>query len=74
MKLKNLEEVLHKAPFAPFDIHIDGQSIRVDHPDQVLFTHDRSTLVVAPSDNRIHIIELGNIVFLSAHPRRKAAK
>jgi hypothetical protein len=74
MKLKNFEQVLHAAPFLPFDIHIDGKSIRVDHPDQVLFAQDRATVVVAPSDNRFHIIEVERIEFLTTQPRRKAAK
>ena len=65
MKLKNFEQVLHATPFVPFEIHIDGQSVRVDHPDQVLFSHDRSTMVVAPSDNRFHIIEVDRVQFLT---------
>jgi hypothetical protein len=74
MKLKNLEDVLHKAPFVPFGIQIDGRSIHVEHPDQVLFSHDRSTVVVAPGDNRLHIIEVANIEFLSNRLRGRTAK
>lgn len=74
MKLKNIEDVLEKAPFIPFDIHIDGKSLRVEHPDQVLFSRDRATLVIALSDNRFHIVEVERIEFLSVHPRRKVAR
>lgn len=74
MKLKNLEEALHKAPFMPFIIHIDGKEIFVEHPDQVLFSHDRATIVVAPSDNRFHIIETNEIKFLSLARREKSTK
>ncbi len=74
MKRKSFEQILHKAPFEAFDIHIDGKSIRVEHPDQVLFSHDRSTVVLAPRDNRFHIIEMESIKFLTTQPRRKAVK
>jgi hypothetical protein len=74
MKLKNFEQILHKAPFEPFDIHIDSKTIRVEHPDQVLFSHDRGTVVVAPRDNRFHIIEVESIKFPTTQPRRKATK
>ena len=74
MKLKDFEQVLHAAPFLPFGINIDGKSIRVEHPDQVLFSQDRATVVVAPSDNRFHIIAVERIEFLTTPLRRKAAK
>lgn len=74
MKLKNLEEALHKAPFTPFVIHIDGRDISVEHTDQVLFSARRDTVVVAPSDDRLHIIEVDQIKLLTAVPRKKPAK
>jgi hypothetical protein len=74
MKLKSLEDVLQKAPFIPFDIHIDGKTIPVEHSDQVLFVLDRTTIVVAPRDNRFHIIEVDQIKFLAVQGRRKAVK
>jgi len=74
MKLKNFEDVLHRAPFQPFDIHADGKVISVKHPDQVLFAFNRSTIVAAPDDNRFHVIELEHIRMLTAHARRKAVK
>ena len=74
MNLKLLEEALHKAPFTPFIIHIDGKNISVEHTDQVLFTPSRATIVVAPSDERIHIIEVDQIKFLTVLPRKKSAK
>ena len=74
MKLAGLEDVLEKAPFLPFDIHLDGKTIPVEHPDQVLFVFDRTTIVVAPRDNRFHIIEVDQIRFLTVHGRRKPVK
>jgi len=74
MKVKNLEDALARAPFVPFDVHIDGKLIRVEHPDQVLFNASRTTVVVAPSDDRFHIIDVDQIEFLTVHKRARAAK
>jgi len=32
MKVKNLEDALARAPFVPFDVHIEGKLIRVELP------------------------------------------
>jgi hypothetical protein len=69
-----LEDALYKAPFSPFIIHIDGKNISVEHTDRVLFTPSRATIVVAPSDERIHIIEVDQIKFLTVLPRKKMGK
>ncbi len=73
MKLKSFEEIVFQTPFAPFVINIDGKSIPVEHPDQVLFNKERTTVVVAPSDNSFHIIDVDQVNFLTVRPRRKAA-
>jgi len=73
MKLKPFEEALNKAPLIPFDVHVDDKVIRVEHTDQVLFTPDRQTVVIAPNDNHIHIVEVERIQFVSLHRRRKTA-
>ncbi len=74
MKQKNFEETFHKVPFTPFYIHSDGKTISVEHPDQVLFSHDRGTVVVAPRDNRFHIIEVDRIEFVTLTPPKKTTK
>lgn len=73
MKLKSFEEIVFQTSFAPFVINIDGKSIPVEHPDQVLFNKERTTVVVAPSDNSLHIIDVDQVNFLTVRPRRKAA-
>jgi len=73
MKLNTLEEALHRAPFLPFDVHVDGKVIRVEHTDQVLFTPDRQTVVIAPNDNHIHIVGVERIQYVTLHRRRKTA-
>lgn len=73
MKLKSFEEIVFQTPFAPFVINLDGKSIPVEHPDQVLFNKERTTVVVAPSDNSLHIIDVDQVKFLTVRPRRKAA-
>ena len=74
MKVKNLEDALARAPFVPFDVHIDSKSIRVEHPDQVLFNASRTTVVVAPYDDRFHIIDVDQMEFLTVHKRARTAK
>lgn len=74
MKLKSFEQALNHAPFVPFLIRIDGKSIPVEHPDQVLFNHDRTTVVVAPRDNRFHILDVDRIQFVTLQARKKASK
>jgi len=67
MQRETLEQALNIAPFRPFDIHIDGRTIPVLHPDQVLFNRSRDTVVVAPEDDRFHIMDVAEIQFLSVH-------
>ena len=74
MKLKNLEEALHQAPFVPFQIRLDGREIPVEHPDQVLFSHSRDTVVVAGSDDRLHILEVAEIKLITMQRRARQAK
>lgn len=73
MKLKSFEEIVFQTPFAPFLINLDGKSIPVEHPDQVLFNRERTTVVVAPRDNSLHIIDVDQINILTVRARRKAA-
>jgi len=74
VKLRGLEDVLEKTPFQSFDIHVDGKTVTVEYPDQVLFAFGRTTIVVAPRDEHIHIIDLDQIQFLTVHRRRKASR
>jgi hypothetical protein len=71
-----LEDALNTKPFIPFDIVVDGRTIHVAHPEQVLFNRSKSTAVVVP-DEHIHIIDIGHVSSLTLRrrngSRRKAA-
>lgn len=73
MQVKTLEEALQNTPFRPFNIHTDGRVIRVQHPEQVLITPNKTTAVVAGSDDSLAILDLDHISSLSVAPRRRRA-
>lgn len=61
MQPETIRELLHRAPFAPFTIHlIGGQTYDVDHPDFASFTSDRSALIVSAA-GRLNFIALHRI-------------
>lgn len=57
MKLATLEAALHARPFRPFELRVDGEIIRVDHPEQV-FLADQKTTAIIDVGPRIHIIDV----------------
>jgi hypothetical protein len=69
MRAKDFEATLKQAPFKRFTIHVDGRSIDVDHPEQVLLTPDRSTVVVALPDSGIQILDMELISSLRGRGR-----
>jgi hypothetical protein len=50
MKLEQLRDAMHAAPFQPFTIHTaDGRSVHVPHPDFIaLMGNGRSAIVTSP--------------------------
>lgn len=60
MKLNNLEAALHKLPFMPFDLRVDGETIVVRHPEQVFLAAEKSTVIVDATD-RIHIFDVAAV-------------
>lgn len=70
MDIKTLQDALHQAPFRPFNIHADGRIIRVQHPEQVLITPDKTTVVVAGMDGGLAILDPDHISSLSMVPKR----
>jgi hypothetical protein len=48
MKLENLREATHAAPFQPFVIHVaDGYPARVPHPDFIALLGNRTAIVTS---------------------------
>ncbi len=72
MKADDFESTLNHTPFRRFTIHIDGRSVDVDHPEQVLLTRDKSTVVVALPDSGIQILDMDLISSLSMKGRSRA--
>ena len=68
MRPKDLEDALTTTPFMPLDIHVNGRTIRVGHPEQVMLTHGKTTAVVAPADDRIHILSVSAYRFFDLAP------
>ena len=76
MRVIVLEDALNTQPFIPFDIEVDGKTIHVGRPEQVLLNRSKTTAVVVP-DEHIHIIDVSHISSLTLRrrngSRRKAA-
>ena len=60
VKLSNLEAALQKRPFRAFEIRVDGESIIVRHPEQVLLAEEKTTAIIDVTD-RIHILDVDQI-------------
>ena len=73
MKAADFESTVKHTPFQRFTIHIDGKSVDVDHPDQVLLTRDKNTVVVALPDSGIQILDMDLISSLSMKGRSRSA-
>ncbi|MSU64081.1 MAG: hypothetical protein EXS31_17090 [Pedosphaera sp.] len=65
MKARDFEATLKHSPFRRFTIHMDGRAVDVDHPEQVLLTPDKATVVVALPDAGIQILDMDLISSLS---------
>jgi hypothetical protein len=63
MKLASLEAALNKRPFRPFEIRVDGESIVVGHPEQVLLAENKTTAIIDVTE-RIHILDVAQITKL----------
>jgi len=60
VKSEHLEVALHRRPFRPFEMRVDGEVIRVLHPEQVLLAEHKMTVIMDLGD-RIHITDAANI-------------
>ena len=60
VKLSNLEAALQKRAFRAFEIRVDGESIIVRHPEQVLLAEEKTTAIIDVTD-RIHILDVDQI-------------
>jgi len=70
MKLVSVEAALNKRPFRPFEIRVDGEIIRVGHPEQVLFAERKTTIIVVDPEDHVHILDVEQISKVRLLPRR----
>lgn len=73
MKAVDFESTLKHTPFRRFTIHADGKSVDVDHPEQVLLTPDKNTVVIALPDSGIQIFDMDLISSLSMKARSRSS-
>jgi len=65
MLIDNLKDFLALRPFRPFAIHLaSGQTIRVDQPERLSISPDRTRIAVFTADNRFHLLEVSQITDL----------
>ena len=69
MSSKNIRDVLEATPFRPFELHVNGRSVRVDHPEQVFFAQKETTLIIDLPDH-IRIIDIDHISGMDVRKRR----
>jgi hypothetical protein len=72
MRLVTLEAALHARPFRPFELRVDSEVIRVDHPEQV-FLADKRTTAIIDVGPRIHIVDVDVIQKLALKRRANCA-
>ena len=75
MQDERIQEFMRRAPFVPFDIRTsDGRVYTVDHPDFLARSRDGQTVTFyMPEDNRLVVIDCGQIVSLELANRPTAA-
>jgi hypothetical protein len=72
MKLKDLEAALHRQPFRQIELRVDGEVIRLHHPEQLMFAEKKSTVIVVDPDDHIHIFDHDQISKLRLLPKKAA--
>ena len=69
MSSKNIRDVLKATPFRPFELHVNGRSVRIDHPEQVFFAQKETTLIIDLPEH-IRIVDIDHISGMDVIKRR----
>ena len=69
MRREEFRNTLRTEPFRPFTMHLaNGRSVRVAHPEFVLFLGDNRTVIVANSqDDSFEVVDLSLVADLEVH-------
>ena len=57
MKVETLESALHARPFRPFQLRVDGETLFVQHPEQVFLVEGKRTAILDLGE-RIHVVDV----------------
>ena len=73
MQANEIKQLIEKAPFEPFSIHMaNGRKFVVDHPEIAMFSINKGSLAVAMREGGFAILDL----HLATHtePERKPSR
>ena len=69
MRAENLQELIHAAPFRPFELVLaNGARVLVSHPEWILHPKGARTAVVMRLDESVRIIDVGLVLELDLAP------
>jgi hypothetical protein len=61
-----IEDMIHRPKFKPIALHLnDGTKVPVKHPDFLMFTEGKKTIVVTEGEH-IHIVDVESITAIKA--------
>jgi hypothetical protein len=72
MKVTNLDAVLERRPFRPFEVRVEGEALQVLHPEQFMFAEGRSSVIIVDPEDHIHILDVDQISKIRVLPRRRS--
>jgi hypothetical protein len=65
---------LHRRPFRPFELRIDGEIILLRHPEQAMFAEGKATLLVVDPEDHWHVVDVDQISKLRFLRRTSSTK
>jgi hypothetical protein len=69
VRAENLQELIHAAPFRPFELVLaNGSRVLVSHPEWILHPKGARTAVVMRPDESVRIIDVGLVLELDLAP------
>ncbi|MGO9600879.1 MAG: hypothetical protein ACLP7Q_23100 [Isosphaeraceae bacterium] len=73
MRAESLHEVIHAAPFRPFDLMLaDGTRVHVPHPEYIAYPSGSRTAVVMGQDESVRILDVALVLGIEHGPPEPA--